>query len=325
MSDFFETARSPGVVGVVLGLVVLGGFGALGMAVFDGRLNGDNATKLKDEVREQSVAIFTLEADIERVEEELVAQKRNEAVAKKLAVATKTMELLEKRAAEFPPQIEKLKSEITQINDDQLAYRDEYRLYERQRAVGESFPEIELVNGKTLKKATIKEILTDKVRFTTEFGSATAEWEELPQAWRDRFQIGEGELEQHNQVMDEMRRKRDLASAAAQAQRGTQLREMELQKSIRRITSDISSKKSDMENARGKVTILRNKAREYRNRSSEARLRGNTSSHSSSAQKAENQAEKLNVFVRLTRDKISELEREKRRLESELRRVQSER
>jgi hypothetical protein len=125
MSDFFETARSPGVVGVVLGLVVLGGFGALGMAVFDGRLNGDNATKLKDEVREQSVAIFTLEADIERVEEELVAQKRNEAVAKKLAVATKTMELLEKRAAEFPPQIEKLKSEITQINDDQLAYRDE--------------------------------------------------------------------------------------------------------------------------------------------------------------------------------------------------------
>lgn len=321
MSDFFDSARSPGVIGVVLGLVVLVGFGALGMAVFDGRLNGDNATRLKEEVRAQSITIFSLEDDIERAEKKLVDQKRNEAVHQKLAVVSKTMELLEKKEKEFAPQITKLREEIKQLGEDQLAYRDEYRVYERKRAVGETFDEVALASGKVLKKAQVREILTDKVRFTTEYGSASAEWKDLPQSWRDRFQIGEGELEKHSQMMDEMRRKRGQATAAAQAQRGTQLREMELKRSLNRVTKSIASKKKEMENGRAKVAILRNKARDLRARASEARVRGSTSSHSNSAQKADSQAERLDAAVRLTRDQIADLERDKSRLEGELRRV----
>lgn len=325
MSDFFDSARSPGVIGVVLGLVVLAGFGSLGLAVFDGRFNGDNATALKEEVRAQSVEIFTLEDNIERAEQELVNQKRNEAVAQKLAIASKTLEALEKKVAPLKSEISEQREAIAKIKADQVTYRDQYRVYERKRAIGESFAEIALENGKTLKNAEIKEILTDKVRFATEYGSSSATWKELPQNWRDRFQIGEGELEKHSAMMEEAQRKRSLALAASQAQRGTQLREMELKKRIRRLTDSISTKKRDMENARARVTILRNKARDYRSKASEARMRGNTSSHSNSAQKADAQAAKLDAGVRLARGKISEMEREKSRLESELRRVQSER
>lgn len=269
--------------------------------------------------------ILSLENDVERVEEQLVDQKRNEAITQKLAVAKKTLELLLEKESELEKKIEVEVPKVPQIRADQLAYRDEYRIYERKRALGEEFDKIELRNGKTIEKARIKEVFTDKIRFTTQFGGASATWDELPQSWLERFQIGEGELEAHNAQMEEARRKRDLAVAAGRVERGIRLREMELKKALSRLSNSITKKKRDMENARAKVNNFRTKAQDYRNRAAEARQRGNISSHSNSAQKASAAAERLDAGVRITRDEIVEMEREKSRVEGELSQLQSQR
>lgn len=321
ISELFESARSPGVIGIVLGLVVLLSFGILSMAVFDPRLNGDNVSALKEQVRDQGLEIFSLEDEIERTKNEVLDQKRNEEVGRKLVIAEKTYKLLEDKKADLEEDIETAKKEIVRFGEEQLAYRDEYRPYERKRAIGEAFEEIELTNGKILKKATIKELQTNKVRFTTEFGSATATWEELPQSWRDRFQIGEGEIEAANLKLEEARKKRNEALVEVRKNRSLELREMELTKSLSRISKSIDAKREEMESARAKAAILRTKAADYRVMEREARQRGNTSSHRNSARKAEAAAEKLSAGIRLSEGKIDELVREKTTIEAELRQL----
>ncbi len=322
MSSFSENARSPMVIGVVLGLVVLVAFGGLGMAVFDGRFNGDNASRLKDEIIEQSVEIESLENKIESIEEEIIAQKRNEEVALKLDTVVKTLEVLEEKESALEKQIDDIQKEIVHIDEEQVAYRDEYRVYERNRALGEKVASVTLQSGKELKDVTIKEIMTDRVRFTTEFGSTTATWDELPESWKERFQIGEGELVKHAAMMKEAQLKTSLAQAASSAEHGNQLRIMELKRSVDKTSKELEQKKNDVERGRARMASLKRQASELRSKHREALARDRKSSHLLSANKIEGEIDRVDRAVRATSDAIKDLQKQKGQYERELRQAQ---
>ncbi|MBK1835275.1 hypothetical protein [Roseibacillus ishigakijimensis] len=319
MSDFMDGMRSPGAIGVILGIVVLAGFGGLSTMVFDDRFNGDAAARLKAEIQEQKIEILTLENDIEVAERRIAQQQENEGVARELAVVEKSLQPLEERQKELAKAIEEEKVRIEEIGEELLSYRDEYRIYERKRAIGEIFDEIVLTTGKKLQQAEIKEIFADKIRFTTQFGSSSATWKELPESWRDRFQIGEGELEAHREMMTQSREQRAEKMVALRKERNASLRKMELKKSLERINRDLEASRVEMEKARANVAILKSKAGSLRNRAQDARIRGSVSTHSNEADKAEASAERLSAGVRLAQNKIKELEKEKARLERVLR------
>ncbi len=318
MSDFFESVRSPGVVGVLLGLVVLLSFGGLSMAVFDDRLNGNAASALKNDVEEQELQILSLKNDIERAEEDIVTEKKNKVIAQKMHSTSLSYDEFVEKESDLMESIASKKKAIVQGEEKLLAYRERYRAYERNRAIGEQFEEVVLTTGKVLDKAKIREIFPDKIRFSTSKGGTSVSWKELPETWRDRFQIGEGELEQHKEKMSMLRKQRMQEAQVLQQKRGTEMRELELKKRVSRIANTITSKRRMIERDRASANILRSKAQQLRLRASSSQARGSVSSHSSNALKADSDAEKLKARIRISETKIVELEKERKTLETEL-------
>ena len=131
MSDFFESARSSGVVGISLTIVLIFGFGVLFLAVFDDRFNGENASRLRSLINEQESDLYILEDEIEWAESKLEAQERVGDVMGDLDEMSKTLAVFTKKEGALKKQIEDEKKAISQIEEDQVAYREKYRVFAR--------------------------------------------------------------------------------------------------------------------------------------------------------------------------------------------------
>lgn len=316
MSDFFERARSTGVIGITVIIFMLIGFGALFMAVFDDRLNGENATKLKETVREQAFELYGLEDEIEWASATLLEQKRVEAVSDELEKTNKVLEVLTRKEAELTTQIEEEKKAFQEVDEGQLSYREEYREFVREKAIGETYDELKLVGGKVLKNVKIREILPDKIRFTTEFGSTNVSWDEVPDEIRERFQIGDGELEAHKAKLLAIRAKRNQLAVEGKNERGVYLREMELKKTVDRLARLLQEKNNSKNEAKLRVAAFRAKAKQFRTKSYSTTFNQNT--NSAVASKASKDADILDSKISIVNEQIRGLEREKEIAEREL-------
>lgn len=318
MSVFFESVRSGGVIGMSLLGVLLVGFGALFLAVFDDRFNGENATKLKETVRAQSFEIYELEDLISAGEANLLNQKRNEVIVEKIGKVTKTLNLLTEKETELTAQIESNKKSLIEISDAQLTYRDEYRKYERERAVGETFDELTLVSGKKIKNAKIREILTDKVRFSTEFGSSSVTWDKLPDSWRERFQVGEGELKVYREKVADLRAQRNLVNAAADAKHEVYLREIDMKRSLDSMKKDLQKKTQTRDKGKNKSAQEKAKGISYQEKANSTSLSGNRKSYLKTAREAVAEASKIDARVRIIEGQIRDLEKSISKLEYDI-------
>ena len=267
MSDFFESARSSGVIGITLIIFLLIGFGALFLAVFDDRLNGENASKLKGMIHEQGAELYGLESELEWAEAALLEQKRIEVIASDLNRKNKELEILTQKESALTEQIDSQKKAIEQLSAEQVAYREQYRAYAREKAIGEKIEELTLASGKVLKKVEIREILPDKIRFTTEFGTKSVAWDEFSDDMRERFQVGEGELEAHQAKLAAIQARRNQLAAEGRNERGVYLREMELKKSLTRVERSLAEKSKGRDRAKVQAAAFRAKASQYKTKS----------------------------------------------------------
>ena len=340
MSDFFESARSSGVIGVGLIIFLLIGFGALFLAVFDDRLNGENASKLKGRLHDQGADIYALEGEIEWAESALVAQKQMGILHEKVERSSKVLEVLTRKETALTEEIKKEKEAIEQIGKEQLAYREEYRVVSRKRAIGETFDEITLANGKVLKKVKIREILPDKIRFTTPYGTTNVRWEEFSNDMRERFQIGEGELEAYQAKLVALRAKRFEMAAEGKSEHAVYLREMELKRRLSQLERSLRDKKGKRDKASLKVSALQTKAASYRakygsvsNTTYYSEYSGYYSTPSATkgkgylnaAIRTEKEASSLSSKINVANVQIQGLEEEKQKLERELNQVKAKR
>ena len=318
MSDFFENPRSPGLIGFALGGVILLGFGGLSMAVFDDRLNGNNASEIKDEIRDHDFNLLAVENEIKEAKRISARHQRNKEVYLKIENNKNKTARLENQKEELKAEIESKTASINQLSEEQLAYRDQYRTHERKRAIGEEYEEIALTTGKLLKNVKIREVLPDKIRFTTETGGSSVEWKELHEDWITRFQIGEGELEEHRQKLKMARLQRGQVREVTQKNRSLELREMELNKSRNRIASTLKNRRAQISQANGKINSLLERENEYLSKESAARAKGHPSSHGNTARKARHTADKLATASRLASRQIVELEKELKSVEQQI-------
>jgi hypothetical protein len=318
--SFSENLGGPGVVGVGLGLLVLLGFGGLTMAVWDGRLNGENATKLRDMVNSQDAQILGIKGDITRAQEDILYAKRKEVALDKLESLNKVVEASAEKREEMKQAVAEAEKAIGTIGEDQIAYRDKYRVYGRERAIGEEFEELELRDGKVLKQVTLRRISPNKVAFGTQYGSTSVTWEELPESWSSRFQIGEGEIEEHNQRLAEVRLARSEHMADIREDRMADLKLMEKKRNVATIGNNIQSGNADILNVERRIAQLESKESEYKRRGRSASTKGARNMHYNLADKTDQEIRELRNWVKSAKSKIRELKKERSTLQRELER-----
>lgn len=310
-----ESYRGPGAAGVILGLIVVLGLGGLTVAVWDGRFNGDNATALRELVDTQQGEIQSLENEIANTKSDILLFTRKKAVASKLENLQKVVAATISRRDELRATVAKYQDEIATIGEEQDAYRQKYREFERARAIGETYETLVLTNGKILRNVKLRRIKPMKVSFATEYGTATATWDELPPEWKMRFQIGSGEIEAHREALQKANLERALVMEGNREKKMDELKAMDKRQRIYLLTREIKNMASNCQSAEGKIANLKTQERLYLSRAGRASSAGAARTHRNSATRVKVEIKDLKTKIRVGRKRIVEMRSELAALE----------
>lgn len=187
-SDLLTSSRGPGVIGTLLAMFVLVGFGTLYMFVFDEGLQGGQKT-IQAVIRDQGTLIGTHKAQIENCKDRIESAKRFKEVAQEEADLKLRADNAAKRLAELGETKKATEAAVAAANEAWAKYRDDYRASEWAAAVGEKFDELKTVGGEQFVKVSILKITHKGVDISHENGIKLIPCEDLPLELQDRFQF----------------------------------------------------------------------------------------------------------------------------------------
>jgi chromosome segregation ATPase len=189
-SDLLTSSRGPGVIGTVLALFVLVGFGTLYMFVFDEGLQGGQK-KIEAVIRDQGTLIETHKIQIENYKDRIEAAKRLKEVEREAEDLVLRAENGAKRLAELREAKVAAEAAVVEADEAWAKYRDEYRASEWAAAVGEDLGDITTASGRTYSQVKIRKVEHTGIQITDTTGPKSIDSAELPPELQDRFQFDE--------------------------------------------------------------------------------------------------------------------------------------
>lgn len=189
-SDLLTSSRGPGVIGTLLALFVLVGFGTLYMFVFDEGLQGGQK-KIEAVIRDQGTLIETYKTQIEDSKNQIEKAKRRREVAKEAEDLKLRADNGAKRLAGLREAKKAAEAAVVAADEAWAKYRDEYRASEWAAAVGEDLGDITTVSGRTYQQVKIRKVEHTGIQITDTTGPKSIDSAELPEALQDRFQFDE--------------------------------------------------------------------------------------------------------------------------------------
>lgn len=187
-SDLMSSGRGPGVIGMIMALIVIGGFGVLFMFAFDSEMQGKGVT-IESIIRDQAKEIDELNYQITH------GKKALESAPRLIEAAARQDEL--KRENIFrSASLKSLKEAFTGGQEQFIGttkswedYKNEYRTHVRSKAVGETFAELITKTGSNYKRVEIRTVTPVGIQIRHEDGQKRIPFEELPEEMQDRFQF----------------------------------------------------------------------------------------------------------------------------------------
>lgn len=189
-TDLLTSSRGPGVIGTLLALLVLVGFGTLYMFVFDEGLQGGKKT-IEAVVRDQALDIEAHKVQIANTEKRIEESARFKIQAKEADDLKTRAEISAARIAELVSAKAAAESAIIAANEAWENYKDEYRASEWAAAKGEKLEDIKTATGETYTNVVISEVDHTGMRISHSAGSKTIAPKDLPADIHDRFQFTE--------------------------------------------------------------------------------------------------------------------------------------
>ncbi|MGB0992053.1 MAG: hypothetical protein ACPG32_06245 [Akkermansiaceae bacterium] len=184
-NDLLTSAKGPGVIGTLLALVVLIGFGLLTMFASMPGTENTLANKIKD--KEKSIASLT--AREKNWQEKSIKYSQNrkaqEELNSKQSELKRRLATLEKEKGN----VETSKAKIAELQVALESYKKKYRIAERASAVGDVLGTLTTKDGVTYNKVKILEVSALELRIRHENGSKRIHYEKLPDDLFDRFQF----------------------------------------------------------------------------------------------------------------------------------------
>jgi len=208
------SAKGPGLIGSLLALVVLAGFGFMTLHVMD-EAERDPTRSIESIIASQEKEIVGLQdrivADEARIAEEpRIKEQRSELtkLTRENRYRADEIRALEERAELGRGQAARKLAEFD-------AYKDKYRAFIRAKSKGMELPTLTTINGVVYHSVKIREITPIGIQILHQDGQKRLPYEELPPAIQDLFQF---DAEQKQLALErelEAEREHGKATAAA--------------------------------------------------------------------------------------------------------------
>ena len=189
-SDLLTSSRGPGVIGTLLALLVLVGFGTLYIFVFDEGLQGGKPT-IQSVLRTQTQEIQSLKDDIIRANAAIAEGEITKEQGKEKSKLETTNTLNAERIKSTTADREELMAAIEAAKAKWEEYKDAYRASEWAAAEGESLGDLKTLSGRSYTKVIITKVSHIGVEITDETGKRRIDGADLPLELQDRFQFDE--------------------------------------------------------------------------------------------------------------------------------------
>jgi hypothetical protein len=187
-SDMMSSGRGPGVIGMVMALIVLLGFGFLFMFAADEQFQGADKS-IESVIAYQTRDIENLQGGIEKGQKTLDDAPEKMKLAQELSRLKRGSKVLEERAAVLGDTLQMSHADLVKRGEAFEAYKDSYRALVRAKAKGESIESLETKAGVIYKGVNIREVTAVGIQIRHDEGQKRIPYEELPVAMIDRFQF----------------------------------------------------------------------------------------------------------------------------------------
>ncbi len=189
-SDLLTSSRGPGVIGTLLALLVLVGFGTLYIFVFDEGLQG-GGKKIEAVVRDQGMLIDSNKQQIASFKVQMEEGKRLKEQDQDLTQLKVRTELARKRIAEVTADRDAAQAARDASMAKWEEYKDAYRASEWASAEGQEIGDLRTMSGRNFSQVIITKVTHIGIEITDETGKRRIDSSDLPLALQDRFQFDE--------------------------------------------------------------------------------------------------------------------------------------
>ena len=189
-SDLLTSSRGPGVIGTLLALLVLVGFGTLYIFVFDEGMQG-GGKKIEAVIRDQGMLIDSNKQQIASFKQQIEEGKRLKEKEQQLSQLKVRAELGTKRLAEVAAERDEAKAATQAAGAKREEYKDAYPQSEWAAGEGEEIGDLQCLSGRKFSKVIITKVSHIGMEITDETGKRRIDSSDLPLALQDRFQFDE--------------------------------------------------------------------------------------------------------------------------------------
>jgi len=250
-SDLLTSSRGPGVIGTLLALLVLVGFGTLYVFVFDEGLQGGKKS-IESVIRDQGLTIDSNKIQVESLKKQIEEGVRLKAQDQELSQLKVRTELGVGRLAEVTAARDEAAADADAATAKWEDYKDAYRASEWASAEGENLGDMKTLSGKSYAKVVITKVSHIGMEITDETGKRRIDSSDLPLALQDRFQFDETKKTAATVVedttFDELT---DNVEIATLAKRGVDKRDK-----IRELTEGIENAHAGIQDAKSSEAVL---------------------------------------------------------------------
>lgn len=310
-SDMMTSARGPGVIGMLMALVVLIGFGLLFMFAFDEGFQGGKIT-IESEIASQAKEVEGLHSTVAERESLLNLAPARTAAADKLRLLKISSTTLEEKAARLKSDIKEETIAIQDLAKDWSAYKDEYREFVRSKARGEVLELLEARDGTVYRDVNIREVTAIGIQIRHADGFKRLQFEELSDEMQDFYQYDPAQKEEALALERAVRKQHETAAGAALDRHAEKMADQRAQddaEAKEEMKRDIARKQAQITDAEGDIRELEAERTSANAAAAAARAAGRMHL---------NKASSFTSKIRAKNNLIAELKSEIRRLQSQL-------
>ncbi len=189
-SELISSGKGPGVIGMLMAVMVLLGFGLLFMYSYDETMQGGGPT-LAGAIKENEKTLAEQESNVSAAEARLASIP----LLKKIAEETKTMESinssLESQVAGRKAVVAATAAALAESRQTFSDYKDQYREFVRNSDQNRQIEELVTRDGTVYKNVEIRKVTAVGIEIRHADGIKRIVYEELPDEMKDYYQFDE--------------------------------------------------------------------------------------------------------------------------------------
>jgi hypothetical protein len=187
-SDLMSSGRGPGVIGMVMALIVLLGFGLLFMVATDEGFQGGDQS-IESLIAHQAKDIEFSKGALERGVKSLGDAPERIKWTKELNSLQRGTPVFKERIVALGGNIQSRKAEAVRGERAFEDYKNQYRAHVRSKAKGESMDTLQTQGGVVYKNVNIRGVTAVGIQIRHDDGHKRIPFEDLPAAMQDYYQF----------------------------------------------------------------------------------------------------------------------------------------